>query len=356
MLSLSKSTAVIPFHGLGNMKEEMNVRVITRDRSGTKLTDGGLAVRGILTAASGNKGMCPVTDNDDGTYTVSVTLRQLGKHQLTITVNGESIQDSPFTLNTVPRNLPPRKIAGIGRSRYIAFSDNGDMFVTSSIDHCIHVYDKSGNKKITIGSKGSGKLQFEFPLGIDVSGEVVYVAEYGGHRIHKLTTGGEFISTFGEQGSGTGQFERPYNIKISPDGKVYVADTFNNRVQVFNPDWTISHVIKGGAGSFSQPAGIAFDSSGKVHVTGHSISSSVTVFTPNGQFVHQYGEGHLCFPLGIAINQLGYSLVTSWANCSLSVFDPSGRFVYSEKRFKHPQGVAIQPTDGSVCVACVTAD
>ena len=35
------------------------------------------------------------------------------------------------------------------------------------------------------------------------------------------------------------------DVKFSPDGKVYVADTDNHRIQVFHPDWTISHVING---------------------------------------------------------------------------------------------------------------
>ena len=92
---------------------------------------------------------------------------------------------------------------------YIAFSDNGDMFVTSESDHCIHVYDSSGKKKTTIGSEGSGKLQFNEPQGIAITGDVIYVAEYGGNRIHKLTTGGEFLGTFGERGSDIGQFQWP---------------------------------------------------------------------------------------------------------------------------------------------------
>ena len=272
----------------------MKVKVITTGSSGEALADGGSSVRATLTC---NIEECPVTDNGDGTYLVSVIPRQLGQHQLSITGNGQHIQDSPFTLNIIPQrdytelNHPVQKITSIGYPCGIAFSDNGDMFVTSSTDHCIHVYDESGKRKATIGSMGSGVLQFKSPRGITVNGEVVYVAEWGGHRIHKLTTGGEFISTFGTRGSGTGQLNNPSDVKISPDGKVYVADWNNDRVQVFNPDWTISHVINGrvsGDGRFSSPTGIAFDLSGDVHVTTEFGFSPVSVFTPNGHFVCQY--------------------------------------------------------------------
>ena len=181
------------------------------------------------------------------------------------------------------------------------------MFVTSRHDHCIHVYDKSGNKKTTIGSEGSGELQFKYPLGIHINGDIVDVCEWGNDRIHKLTTRGEFIGTFGERGSGIGQFNNPRDVKISPDGKVYISDTDNNRVQVFHSDWTISHVIDSSASGvdrFKNPVGIVFDLSSNLHVTD---ASSVSVFTPSGQFIRQYSQPHISiYSLGITIDPSGY--------------------------------------------------
>ena len=241
-LSPSSSTAILPRQKTLGIGAEMEVKVTTRNSDGKQLTNGGSVVRASLTCNKEDLEECPVTDNGDGTYLVSVVPQQLGQHHLSITVNGEHIKDSPFTLDIVPQRdytlmkEPSDNITGMNKPRHIAFSDNGDMFVTSAGDHCIYVHDKSGNKKATIGSKGTGELQFFYTSGIDIRDGVVYVAEFGGHRIHMLTTGGEFIGTFGEKGSGIGQFNGPRDVKISPDGKVYVADTFNNRVQVFTPD------------------------------------------------------------------------------------------------------------------------
>ena len=142
----------------------MKVKVTTRDSSGKEINIGGLVVRGILACNGQGRVECPVSDNDDGTYFVSVVPQQLGQHQLSITVNSQGIQGSPFKLSVVAQRDytelkdPVQTITGIF-PKYIAFTDNGDMFVTSS-SNFIHVYDSSGKKKTTIGST----LQFFFTL------------------------------------------------------------------------------------------------------------------------------------------------------------------------------------------------
>ena len=355
--SRSNTTAVVPRQRLG-IGAEMKVKVTTRDSSDKELNKGGSVVRGILTCSGQGRVECPVSDNGDGTYLVSVIPQQLGQHQLSITVNSQDIQGSPFELSVVAQRDytklkdPVQTITDTNYPGYIAFTDSGDMFVTSETDCCIYVYDSSGKKKTTIGSRGNSEVQFQSPYGIDISGEVVYVADYYGDRIYKLTTEGEYIGVFGMVGSGIGEFNHPSNVKISPDGKVYVADCDNHRIQVFQPDWTISHVIDGkvpGDGSFSSPDGIAFDLSGNVHVGGF-YSSSVTVFTPSGQIVHQYDKTHINRPTGIAIDPSGYSLVNNYNNDTLCIFDPSGKFINSVGGFLCQFGVSVSP-DGSVWVA-----
>ena len=326
----------------------MKVKVITKNSDGKQLTNGGSVVRASLTC---NKEECPVTDNDDGTYLVSVVPQQLGQHHLSITVNGEHIKDSPFALD-IRRDYtlmkePSQIITDIRQPQHIAFSDNGDMFVTSAGDHCIYVHDKSGNRKAIIGYWGTGNLQFQSPYGIDISNGVVYVAESRGNRIHMLTTGGEFIGTFGEKGSGIGQFMYPCDVKISPDGRVYVVDWDNYCVQVFNPDWTISNVIDSSSvpegDSFYCPKGIAFDLSGNAHVT--NDSNAVSVFTSTGQFIRHYGSG-TSISDGIAIDPSGYSLLVT-NHHTLSVYNPSDNLVNIIGEFNHPTGVSATHTDPS---------
>ena len=357
--SPSNSTAVIPRSMLA-VGAEMKVKVVSRDSRGQEVDHGGEIVSCRLTPVGKISNECKVTDNSDGTYLVSVTPQQLGQHKLSIYIHAQDIQGSPFDLSVVLQRDytklkdPVQTITGISSPMYIAFSDKGDVFVTSYHNNCILVYDSNGKNKTTIGSKGSGELQFEDPRGITIIGEIAYIAESGGHRIHKLTTGGEFLGTFGEKGTGMGQFNSPCDIKISPEGKVYVADRNNSRIQVFHSDWTVSHIIDGkvsGDSSFTNPEGISLDLCGNVHVTGDR-SNSVTVFSASGQFIYTYDQTHFAMqnPTGIAIDSAGYSLVVNYHSNSLAIFDPSGEFIHSIEGFGNPYGVAVSP-DGSVWVA-----
>ena len=358
-ISPSNSTAVIPRKRLA-VGAEMKVKVVSRNSTEQELDHGGAAVTSNLTHSDKGSKECQVTDNNDGTYCITVTPQLSGQHKLSITIQSQDIQCSPFDLSVVTQQdyemttiqVPPNS----SNPRYIAFSDNGDMFVTTCryISHRIDVYDSSRKKKTTIGCKGRGELQFHSPCGIAITGEIVYVAECGRHRIHKLTTGGEFLGTFGQKGSDVGEFNTPYGINISPEGKVYVADTNNNRIQIFYSDWTLSHIIDGNDQSFRRPRDVSFDLSGDVHVVAYG-SNFVKVFTSDGQFVRKYGKTHLKHPNGIAIDSAGYSLVTNSALDSLSIFNPSGTWICSLTGIEQLYGVSVSP-DGSVWVAGIEED
>jgi sugar lactone lactonase YvrE len=89
------------------------------------------------------------------------------------------------------------------------------------------------------GSQGSGDGQLNAPQGLGIAPDgTVYVADTSNHRIQVFDSEGNLLRKWGSQGSGDGSFRSPNDVAVGPDGLIYVADGSNNRVQVFEPDGT----------------------------------------------------------------------------------------------------------------------
>jgi len=124
---------------------------------------------------------------------------------------------------------------------------------------------------------------FASPSGVAVdSYGNVYVADTYNHRIQKFSSSGTFITKWGSQGTGDGQFYSPSGVAVDSSGNLYVADTKNHRIQKFNSNGTF--ITKWGSkgtgdGQFNNPYGVAIDSSGNVYVA-DSENNRIQKFRP----------------------------------------------------------------------------
>jgi DNA-binding beta-propeller fold protein YncE len=92
--------------------------------------------------------------------------------------------------------------------------------------------DTAGVASLVFGSAGSGDGEFNNPNGIAVDTDgSIYVADSSNHRIQVFDSTGAFVDKWGSNGSGDGEFNAPVGIAVS-GGYVYVTDAGNNRVQV----------------------------------------------------------------------------------------------------------------------------
>ncbi len=202
-------------------------------------------------------------------------------------------------------------------------------------------YEK-GKREVTAllawGSQGKGQGQFQDPRGAAVDGEgadgYVYVADSGNNRIQKFDANGQFITQWGSEGDGPGQFKEPWGIAVDAKGHVYVADTWNHRLQKFDAEGNFLRqwggfrdtggAASGDEGLFWGPRGIAVDGAGNVYVT-DTGNKRVQVFDADGQFLAQWGgfgveDGQMDEPVGIAVDQEGYIYVADTWNQRVQKF------------------------------------
>ena len=81
-------------------------------------------------------------------------------------------------------------------------------------------------------------------LAVDADGNL-YVCDTLNNRIEVFDADGKFISTYGKNGDGPGYFARPKGVAIDSDGHIWVADGMQDRVQVFNQQWQLLIVFGG---------------------------------------------------------------------------------------------------------------
>ena len=122
----------------------------------------------------------------------------------------------------------------------------------------------------SFGHVGNSPGDFNRPEGICVDAQDrVYVADSCNHRIEIFDRDGKFLRRYGKPGSSKGELSYPYDICVDNGGRQYVCEFGNSRIQVFDSHDQPIEIIGGpGAepGQFNNPWGVALDSTGNLYV------------------------------------------------------------------------------------------
>jgi predicted membrane-bound mannosyltransferase/DNA-binding beta-propeller fold protein YncE len=184
--------------------------------------------------------------------------------------------------------------------------------------------------------KGTGVMPFNSPCGITIGPDgFLYVADTKNDRIQKFSPDGEFITAWSQS------FLEPWDVGVASDGTIYVADTWNHRIQRLDADgslltaWgVLGQYTEGGdvgQGTFYGPRGVAIGDNGWVYVA-DTGNKRIQVFDPDGQFVFQWGgggalAGYLDEPVGIAVGPRDEVYVADTWNRRIQVFTSNGVFL-----------------------------
>lgn len=152
--------------------------------------------------------------------------------------------------------------------------ENRQLYVSDVELDQVLVYDADTFKlKRKIGTTGhnhelTSPGDFAKPTGLAVDNEgTLYVADTLNNRVEIFDADGKFISAFGKAGDGPGYFSRPKGVALDGDGHIWVADGMQDRVQVFNKDAQLLISFGGHGllpGQFQGLVGIAVDKANRV--------------------------------------------------------------------------------------------
>jgi peptidylglycine monooxygenase len=152
-------------------------------------------------------------------------------------------------------------------AHHVHAGPDDSIYLVDRDAHQVLKYTSGGDLMASMGVRNQPSLQapFNHPADICVapSGELFVADGYGNSSVHRFAADGSYVSSFGSPGGGPGEFRVPHSISVSNDGRVYVADRENNRVQVFTTDgefldqWT----------DFKCPMGVHIDAQQIVYVT-----------------------------------------------------------------------------------------
>ncbi|MEI6575398.1 MAG: 6-bladed beta-propeller [Bacteroidota bacterium] len=189
------------------------------------------------------------------------------------------------------------------------------------------IFEISTDRKELVSLNDS--LQLQQPTGIAWStlNNEIWVVETAAHRIAILDKQGKRIKTIGKRGTGPGEFNFPTYLTIDKDGNAYVIDAMNFRVQIFNKagDFISAFGESGDAsGYFSRPKGIALDSYGNIYVV-DALFHTVQIFDHSGKFLFRFGEQgqgkeEFWMPTGIFIDKNNYIYISDSYNARVQIF------------------------------------
>ena len=243
------------------------------------------------------------------------------------------------------------KEARFGLINALAVDDNDRLFVSDDKFHKVMYFNAKHELEGAFGGEvlarpGGIAIDTEnrFLYVVDTENDVVAVFDADSFKLlRKIGTPGKK-----HQLTEPGTFSLPTNVAVDKDGNVYVSDTLNNRVEIFDAD---GHFISmfgkagDGPGYFARPKGIAVDGDGHIWVV-DAYQDRVQVFDREGRLLIYFGEqgpypGQFMAAYGITIDKSNRVIVSEQFPGRVQVF----RYVTDAEAEEARKGNELKPPD-----------
>ncbi len=258
----------------------------------------------------------------------------------------------------------------LNRPRNVAIGPDGTVYVLDTDNSRVLRFDADGQLITTWGNtcrmyeeragchSNDGAGEFFSPWGIAVDDDgFVYVADTWNHRVQKFDANGKFVTQWGIYGmfdaatGGEAKFWGPRAVAIGPDGLVYVSDTGNKRIQVFTREGEFVNQWGGKGmldGQFDEPVGIAIATDGTTYVA-DTWNRRIQAFDANHFFlrkweVYAWAGQSLDNKPYLALDARGRLYATDPEGYRVLVFDAAGRFLTALGRYGQDENSFALPT------------
>ncbi len=287
-------------------------------------------------------------------------------------LGGDGIAGNTQGTPTQTRFSDPWGVAVSGGVLFVADAGDNNRIVYRALDGVFHVL--AGGREGFADGVGLA-AEFNTPSGIalDAAGNL-YVADTGNHAIRKITPQGQVTTLAGNGQAGfadgmgaTAQFNGPMGVTVGSDGRVYVADTWNDRIRVIETDgrvWTLAGGDRpdwldgrGAEARFDTPTDVALDGQGNLWVADLQ-NNALRVINADGMVSTRMGGGDaqrvLWGPMTLALTHDGVVYVGERLSGRVVQVSPTGHVVAvagsDHERFARPAGLALA-ADGSLLLA-----
>ena len=292
---------------------------------------------------------CRVDRREDNEYRISCTPTTRGRHELSVTVNGQEVT-FPVFVSIHPSKLgkPVKIIPGLNYPSGIAFNSEGEMIVTEYIGDVV-LLDKDGKKLKSI-KRSNYKFRDLSSVAVD-NEDNIYFDDFNGKNIYKFNK--DMKKVMQKQ---TGH-EYCFGVGVVGDEVMASGHKNNNPViKIYNTELNYVRKIRGSKGYFYR---VSPDGHGKLYV-GATNHSRIQVLSKGGESLHSFGSdkdgvNKLSEPRGVCVAGQ-YVYVTDWDNHNISIFTTEGEHVTSfgqrganEGDLNHPWGICID-SDGFLYV------
>lgn len=207
----------------------------------------------------------------------------------------------------------------------LAVGANGDVYATDSVLGAVFVLKPGAEFATRLNL--NGVLRQPTGIAFDPVDKQLLVSDTTSHDVKVFTLNGTLVKTIGRRGDGDGEFNFPTMLWRSDVGQLMVTDSLNFRIQIF--DLTGKFVGKfgkvgDGNGDSPRQKGVSTDRIGHIYVA-DSLLHAVQIFDSSGRFLLSFGglgqaPGEFWLPTGVFVDAENLIYVTDSYNRRVQVF------------------------------------